>query len=134
MIAPSNNKFVESESPHSMGLFNDMTVPSAGLDSMANLAKDKLWSGSPVPGMSGLSFDGSGFLGTGLFSGDISNWGIPEVIGGLIGVYAVYSMIFQGKQTNYRLQQSAHRRRKVTAAKLKARATELENKEVGGWF
>lgn len=88
----------------------------------------------PRYGMSGLTFDGTGLFGTGLFSGDITTWGIPEGVAALIGVYAVYAMFFQAKQTKYRLEGRAQRRRKVKAAKYRAKAKALEEKEVGGIF
>ena len=128
-----NNQFRESLSPHSMGLQNNMTIPSAGLDSLYAVRAGKLWSGNQV-GLRGLSFDGSGFLGTGLFAGDFSTWGIGEIIFGLIGVYAIYSMVHQTKQTKYRLEGAAHRRRKSKAASYRARAKVLEEKELGGIF
>lgn len=130
MIYYKDNRFGESDSPHSMGLRNNMTIPNPGLDSMSNVGRDKLWSGT-MPGMRGLTFDGTGFLGTGLFSGDISSWGVGELIFGLIGAYAVYSMIYQGKQTKYRLEIGAGRRRKSRAAKLRARAKRLEEQTTG---
>ena len=135
MLAPANNKFNESLSPHSMGLSNDMTIPSPGFDSMANLGRDKLWSGaSPQSGMGGLTFDGTGLLGTGLFSGDFTTWGVSELVASLFGAYALYSMFYQTKQTKYRLEQGAHRRRKSKAASYRAKAKRLEEKEVGGIF
>lgn len=85
-------------------------------------------------GLGGLTFDGTGLFGTGLFSGDISTWGIEEGIAGLIGAYAVYSMFFQAKQTKYRLEGAAQRRRKSKAAKYRARAARLEAKGFGGVF
>lgn len=132
MIVPSNNKFIESESPHSMGLLNNMTVPNPGLDSMANLSKDKLWSGSPVPGMGRLSFDGSGLFGTGLFSGDVSSWDVTEVVGGLVAAYAIYTMFRHGRETNDRLEQRARRKRMVVAKRLKDQASDIESQT--GWF
>lgn len=129
MIVYANNKFMESNSPHSMGLQNNMTVPSAGLDSMVNMGRDKLWSGKA--GMGGLSFDGSGLLGTGLFSGDYTTWGVPEIIALGIAAYAVYSMIHQTKQTKYRMEMSAGRRRKKRAVSLRTKAKRLEEQTEG---
>jgi hypothetical protein len=135
MLAPANNRFAESLSPHSMGLRNDMTIPNPGFDSMANLANDKLWSGaSPQGGMGGLTFDGSGLLGTGLFSGDISTWGISELLASFIGAYAVYSMFFQVGQTKVRLQGSAQRRRVKRAKRLREKAKKLEAQQFGSIF
>lgn len=130
MLYFKDNRFGESSSPHSMGLRNNLTIPNAGLDSMANLANDKLWAGT-MPGMRGLSFDGTGLFGTGLFSGDVSTWGVTELVAGLIGVYAVYSMFFQAKQTKYRLEMGAGRRRKKRAASYRAKAKRLEEQTEG---
>jgi hypothetical protein len=85
-------------------------------------------------GLGGLTFDGTGLFGTGLFSGDPTTWGIPEVIAGGIGAYALYAMFFQAKQTKYRLEASAQRRRKTKAAKYRAKAQRLEAKGLGGIF
>lgn len=135
MIYYKNNVFAESSSPHSLGLQNNLTIPNAGLDTMANLANDKLWSGpSPqtsLSGFGGLTFDGTGLLGTGLFSGDISTWGVAELVAGLIGVYAVYSMFHQTKQTKYRLEMGAGRRRKKRAASYREKAKKLEAQTEG---
>lgn len=129
MIYYKDNMFGESDSPHSMGLRNNMTIANPGLDSMSNVGRDKLWSGTA--GMRGLSFDGTGLLGTGLFSGDISTWGIGELILSIIGAYAIYSMFHQGKQTKYRLEMGAGRRRKSRAASLRAKAKRLEEQTTG---
>ena len=129
MIVNFDNRFGESKSPHSMGLRNSMTIANPGLDSMANVGRDKLWSGTA--GMGGLTFDGTGFLGTGLFSGDMSTWGWGELIFGVIGVYAVYSMFFQAKQTKYRMEIGAGRRRKKRAVALRAKAKRLEEQTEG---
>ena len=130
MIYYKDNRFGESTSPHSMGLRNGMTIPNPGLDSMANVSRDKLWSGT-MPGMRGLSFDGTGFLGTGLFSGDISTWGVSELLAGLVLGYMIYSTIHQGKQTKYRLEMGAGRRRKRRASSLRAKAKRLEEQTEG---
>ncbi len=129
MIYIKDNRFAESDSPHSMGLRNNMTITNPGLDQMSNVGRDKLWSNQQ--GMHGLSFDGTGLLGTGLFSGDISTWGVGELILGIIGAYALYSMIYQGKQTKYRLEMSAGRRRKSRAARLRTKAKRLEEQTTG---
>ena len=81
--------------------------------------------------MRGLSFDGTGLFGTGLFSGDVTSWGLAEIVVGAIGVYAVYAMFFQAKQTKYRLEMSAGRRRKSKAAVLRAKAKKLEEQTEG---
>lgn len=88
----------------------------------------------PRYGIAGLTFDGTGLFGTGLFSGDITSWGIPEGIAAVIGGYAIYAMFFQAKQTKYRFEAGAQRRRKRRAAKYRAKAKALEEKEVGGLF
>ena len=85
-------------------------------------------------GMHGLTFDGSGLFGTGLFSGDWTTWGWEEGIAGLIGAYAAYAMFFQAKQTKYRLEGAAQRRRKSKAARLRAKAARYEAKGLGGIF
>jgi hypothetical protein len=81
--------------------------------------------------MAGLTFDGTGLFGTGLFSGDITSWGIPEAIAGLVGVYAVYAMFFQARQTKYRVEMAAGRRRKRRAAKYREKAKRLEEQTEG---
>jgi hypothetical protein len=86
-------------------------------------------------GLGDLSFDGTGLLGTGLFSMDPSTpWGIPELVAGLIGAYAFYSMFMQTKQTKYRLEAGAQQRRKSKAARLRAKAKALEDRGLGGIF
>lgn len=153
MLVNADNSFNMSHSPHSLGLSHSLTVPMPGWDSNANLIREKLWLGAgmggfhsqpnepnyprqthPGEGFGGLNFDGTGLFGTGLFSGDVTTWGVSEVVFGLIGVYAIYSMFFQAKQTNIRLQASAHRRRKSKVGKLREKAKKLEEQEVGGWF
>ena len=135
MIYYKDNRFGESMSPHSMGLRNNLTIPNAGLDTMANISNDKLWSGT-MKGMGGLTFDGTGLLGTGLFSGDITTWGFPELIVGLVGVYAIYSMFFQTRQlkreATSRLYARGKTRRTSRAARLRAQADKLETSE--GFF
>ncbi len=131
MLAPADNRLAESSSPHSLGNRVNMTVPNPGWDTNPLMIQQKQFWGA---GLSGLSFDGTGFLGTGLFSGDISTWGVGEIVLGAIGIYAVYAMFFQAKQTKYRMEQSAHRRRKSRAAKLREKAKRLEEAPVGGIF
>ena len=133
MFAPADNAYRVSKSPHSIGLQNNLTVPSAWGDTnpLIQGEKDALTAGLQGKGLSGLTFDGTGFLGTGLFSGDVSTWGIPEIAASAIGVYAVYSMIHQTKQTKYRLEASAGRRRKSKAGKLRERAKRLEDRTTG---
>lgn len=90
----------------------------------------------PRYGLGGLTFDGTGLFGTGLFSGDISTWGISEAAAGLIGAYALYAMFYQGKQTKYRAEAAAGRRRKRRAAKYREKAKRLEASQglLGGLF
>lgn len=131
MLTFQDNRFGESTSPHSLGLRNNMTIPNPGFDHNKLMIEQKKFWGA---GMQGLTFDGTGLLGTGLFSGDMSTWGMAEILFGLVGAYAVYAMFFQAKQTKYRLEQSAHRRRKGRATKYRAKAKQLEEAEVGGIF
>ena len=84
-----------------------------------------------------MTFDGSGFLGTGLFAGDVTTWGWEELIFGLIGTYAIYSMFVQTKQVKARVSTGLKTRAKVRrsgkAARLRKRAEALE-KDDGGFF
>jgi hypothetical protein len=148
MIVAADNFFTQSLAPHSMGLRNDMTIPMPGWDANPNLTRStRLWaapslqkgwpccSGRVGPkGLAGLTFDGTGFLGTGLFSGDPSTWGLSEIIASMVGMYAIYSMYHQAGQTKYRLEGAAHKRRKTKAQKLREKAKQLEAKELGGIF
>lgn len=132
MIYTKDNLFVESQSPHSLGLQNAMTIPNPGWDQNTNLINEKkYWGANNSTGLRGLSFDGTGLFGTGLFSGDMSTWGIAELVVGAIGAYAVYAMFFQAKQTKYRLEAGARRRRVGRASKLRARAKQLEEQTEG---
>lgn len=146
MLIPSDNRLGLSTSPHSLSNANSLTVPGWG-DNNYWINSTKNWNGAGMQGlgcaksgcgggccgggMRGLTFDGSGFLGTGLFSGDISTWGISEIIFGLIGAYAVYAMFYQAKQTKYRAEISAGRRRKRRAVSLRAKAKQLEEQTEG---
>lgn len=142
MLAPANNSFDVSKSPHSIGLDHNLTIPSPGLDDIEviqethrNLIRGLQGLGrhedDAYGGMSGLTFDGTGLFGTGLFSGDITTWGAPEAIAGLIGLYGVYAMFFQAKSTKYRIEQGAGRRRRSKASKLRAKAKQLEEQTTG---
>lgn len=128
MIVPADNRFGESQSPHSLGLRNNMTIPNPGFDGNPLLINEKKFWGA---GMQGLSFDGSGLLGTGLFSGDWTTWGWAELIAGAIGAYAIYAMVHQTKQTKYRMEIGAGRRRKSRAASYRAKAKQLEEQTTG---
>jgi hypothetical protein len=134
-----DNRFLESSSPHSLGLKNNMTIPNPGFDSNPLLINQKRFWGAGMQGcgncgMGGLSFDGTGFLGTGLFSGDISTWGIAEGLASMIGVYAVYSMFHQAKQTKYRATAAMGRSRKKRAASYREKARKLEEKGTSSLF
>jgi hypothetical protein len=128
MLYSKDNLFVETQSPHSLGLKNSMTIPSPGFDQNQLMINEKRFWGA---GLQGLSFDGSGLFGTGLFAGDIATWGVSEFIFGLIGAYAVYAMFHQTKQTKYRLEMGAGRRRKSRAKKLREKAKRLEEQTEG---
>jgi hypothetical protein len=134
------HEFEESTSPHSIGLQNAMTVPSPGFDSNPLMIEQKRFWGGGLQGLgcgkcrngiSGLSFDGSGLFGTGLFSGDINTWGIEEAIAAAIGMYAIYAMFYQAKQTKYRLEGTRRRQRVSKAKKLRERAKKLEEQTTG---
>jgi hypothetical protein len=51
--------------------------------------------GCGCAGVGGLTMDGTGLLGTGLFSGgmDLSTWGVGEYLVLAFGAYAVYSLV-----------------------------------------
>lgn len=134
-IAPSN--FDISTSPHSISLQDNITIPTPWADSNYFIKTEKRFLANGmqglkgIAGLQGLTFDGTGLLGTGLFSGDFSTWGISELLAGVVGIYAAYSMFHQGKQTKYRMEMSAGRRRKSTATKLRAKAKRLEDQTTG---
>lgn len=146
MLIAHDNRLGLSTSPHSLSNVNSLTVPGWG-DNNYFIKNQKMWNGAGFQGigctksgcggkccgggMSGLTFDGTGFLGTGLFSSDISEWGIGEIIFGLIGAYAIYAMFYQAKQTKYRAEISAGRRRKKRAVSLRAKAKRLEEQTEG---
>lgn len=128
MITSAPVNFHESTSPHSLGLQQAMTISTPGFDkNPLMINQKKYWGG----GLRGLSFDGTGLLGTGLFSGDFTTWGWSELLFGAIGVYAVYSMFYQAKQTKYRMEIGAGRRRKSRAVSLRAKAKRLEEQTEG---
>ena len=147
LVTNIDNRFIQSESPHSLALQNNVTTPAPGFDSMPLIRNQKLFMGAglqgcgcgcnskgPCHGISGLSFDGTGLLGTGLFSDDFSTWGIPEIVVSAIGLFAVYSMFHQGKQTQARALSALGRRRRAKASKLRARAKALEEKGTSSFF
>ena len=132
MLYLKDNRFTMSPSPHSISVKNAMQIPNPGWDSNPLLINEKkYWGASNSNGFSGLSFDGTGLLGTGLFSGDISTWGVSEVVASAIGAYAIYSMVFQAKQTKYRLEGAARRHRVSKAKSLREKAKKLEEKTEG---
>lgn len=83
-------------------------------------------------GLADLSADGTGWFGSGLF-GD--NWGMPELVAGgliaLVGAYAFYAMFHQAKQTKYRAEAAAGRRRKKRASAYREKAKRLEAQTTG---
>jgi hypothetical protein len=130
MLYSKDNRFIESSSPHSLGLKNNLTIPNPGWDQNPLLINEKkYWGATDNAGLSGLTFDGTGLFGTGLFSGDVSTWGVPEIIASGFGAYAVYSMFFQAKQHKYRLESKVRRSRVSRAAKYRRKAKELESRE-----
>jgi hypothetical protein len=133
MIANSVVNFHESKSPHSLGLQQAMTIPSPGFDTNPLMINQKKYWGA---GMGGLSFDGTGLLGTGLFSGDFTTWGWAELVFGAIGAYAVYTMFLQTRQVKARVSTGLRTRAKIRrgskVARLRRQADELENDE--GFF
>jgi hypothetical protein len=118
-------------------LKNNMTIPMPGWDSNPLMINEKKYwgesrsNGVGFGGLGGLTFDGTGLLGTGLFSGDITTWGVSELIAGAIGAYAIYAMFFQAKQTKYRLEAGARRRRVGRASRLRQKAKQLEEQTEG---
>lgn len=86
----------------------------------------------PRYGMSGLTMDGTGIAGTGLFNSDMSTWNVEWwilLLGVPIFALMVYSTAHQAGQTKLRAGSAAKRRRKGRAAKLRARAKRLEERE-----
>ena len=122
------------------GLGPVLTFRGAGMDGMGcGCGCGGGCGGRAGRGLSGLTFDGTGVLGTGLFcwppSADGScSWGIAELILGAMGLYAVYSMFRQTKVFHTELEGAAQRRRKRRAAKYRQRAKALEEKPLGGIF
>ena len=135
MITTAPINFLESTSPHSMGLQKALTITSPGFDQ--NPIMGGPFRRNKSFGLGGLSFDGTGLLGTGLFSGDMTTWGWSELVFGLIGTYAIYTMFIQTKQVKARvstgLKTRARGRRVSKAARLRRQATELE-KDDGGFI
>ena len=69
-------------------------------------------------GMGAFSMDGTGLLGTGLFSGgtDLSTWGVGEWLVIAFGVYAASSFVGDTKRGYSRVSKGIRRRRKAVAA------------------
>lgn len=88
----------------------------------------------PRYGIAGLNFDGTGLFGSGIFGTGSWDWTEWTLLG--IGAYAVYAMFFQAKQTKYRAEAAAGRRRKRRAARYREKAKRLEASEglLGGLF
>src|ERR1035437_8293114 len=134
MITTAPVNFHESTSPHSLGLQQAMTISTPGFDkNPLMINQKKYWGG----GLRGLSFDGTGLLGTGLFSGDFTTWGWSELLFGSIGAYAFYTMFLHTKQVQERvstvLKSRARVRRVSKAARLRKQAEESD-KDEGGFF
>lgn len=51
-------------------------------------------------GMSGLTFDGTGLWGSGLFSGDTSSWGVGEFGFLALGAFVLYSVVSTSQRTS----------------------------------
>lgn len=97
-----NNAFVESQSPHSMGLQNALTIPNPGWDQNPLIGNDKLWAGQTNGfsggGLRGL-FDGTGLLGTGLFvSMDPTTWSAEWFVIAF-GIWMLYSTFHTTNET-----------------------------------
>jgi len=58
-------------------------------------------------GMGGLTMDGTGLFGSGLFSGDVSTWGVPEIVAGGLGFLALLSLFSSTKRTAKRIRAGA---------------------------
>jgi len=87
MLYLKNNQIEVSKSPHSLGVQNNMTIPSPGFDENPLIIGEKKALAAGLQGCSGLGclglsglMDGTGLLGTGLFVGDSSNWGGMEYL------------------------------------------------------
>jgi hypothetical protein len=74
MLYTKDNLFVETQSPHSLGLKNALTIPSPGFDTNALMVNQKRMWGIGLRGVNGL------------FDGPISTWGIEELL--IVGVIA----------------------------------------------
>jgi hypothetical protein len=130
MLYLKDNRFGISDSPHSMGLRNNLTIPGPGWDTNPLILSEKAtWS----RGFSGLSMDGTGLFGTGLFAGDSSQWGTGELVFGAIGFWMVSILFSQTKKdissVKRGLVRSAQDRRYEKAKSLRAEAKRLQMKK-----
>lgn len=116
MLYSKDNRFAESASPHSLGLRNGMTIPSPGFDQNPLMLNEKRYWGATSQGFGGLSFDGTGLLGTGLFAGDMTTWNMEWVV--LIGLgYLIYTKLEGRWNSRSGITVTPHkRRRKVVVA------------------
>lgn len=165
MIFPRQQNWRTSTLPYSISLANDVHTGVSFDTPSRMIAESKRWATAGMQGfgarrqypnrgmdghcgcgsngncgcsgLHGLTFDGTGLFGTGIFS-DLNpfggNWSWPEwsLVG--VGVYMLYASIMQGKQTKYRLEGAAQRRRKSRAARYRAKAKKLEDAPLGGIF
>jgi hypothetical protein len=87
-------------------------------DSIENRLTDCGYAGGKGCGVSGLTFDGTGLLGSGLFAGDVSTWGAAEYAALAFGAYMLYSIVFTTK-AGLRRAQTIPGRVKTRAKKIK---------------
>jgi hypothetical protein len=127
MIYSKNNKFVESGSPHSLGLQNALTVPNPGFDTNNLMVNEKRFWGA---GLQGLTMDGTGLFGTGLFSGglDLTTYGPGEWACVVLGGYMLYSMFHTTSHAVSYAKSIPQERRRKRASKLRKKADEIESK------
>jgi hypothetical protein len=129
MLYLKDNRFGISDSPHSMGLRNNLTVPNPGWDTNTLILNEKA---NLSRGFSGL-MDGTGLFGTGLFAGDSSTWGTGELVFGAIGFWMVSTLFSKAKKDiggiKKGLVRSAQDRRYEKARTLKAEAKRLQMKK-----
>jgi hypothetical protein len=66
MLYSKDNRFIESSSPHSLGLQNNMTIPNPGWDQNPLLINEKkYWGATNNAGLSGLSMSNAGLYWNG---------------------------------------------------------------------
>lgn len=82
-------------------------------------------------GVSGLTFDGSGLLGTGIFGNGPWDWSEWLILA--IGAYALFSIFYTTQETAKKTTQKAasafEGRRRSRAAKLRAQAKQIEEQK-----